>query len=293
MTDRTVDPMDDTSMDAFDRELRRFLEGESRQIYGAPSRAEMLDRVAGSVGARDIHQHAFGGGRTLRVLLVLALLAALLAGVVAVGARWVPRNPLVLAPSARPTLGYVLQLGAGGMPPGTYWIVDRTSTPFTLSLPAGWLRESDGEIHKGDPWAGGGVSINTWLVRQVYGDACHFEGTLRDTGTRELVVAALREQKGHTTSEPVEVILGGLPATRLEIRIPPDFDGTGCENADLRIWPDPLLDNALWAFAAETITIYVVEGDEPTAFTGIQRDDTDPGDIDAMQAIFASVVFQL
>jgi hypothetical protein len=290
MTTGTREPMND---DWFDREIRRFLDEESGYIDGAPSRADMLDRVARSVGMRGIQQPAFGGNRTMRMLLVMALLATLLAALVALGAGWAPPNPLVLAPTARPSPGHVLELGAGDVPAGTHWILDRTSTPFTLRLPAGWRRESDGEIHQGDPWAGNGVSINTWLVTQVFGDACHYTGTLRDTPTPELVVAALTEQKGHATSAPIEVMLGGLPAKRVEIHIPADYDGTGCEDPDLRLWPDSLLDNALWAFGAETLTIYIVEGEQPMVLTSIQRDTTSSTDIGWMQAILASLQFQL
>ena len=105
-------------------------------------------------------------------------------------------------------------------------------------------------------------------------------------------MAALGEQKGHATSAPVEVMFGGVPATRLEIRIPPEYDETKCDNPDLQIWPDSTLDNSLWAFAAETITIYVIEGPGTTVFTSVQRDDTNSTDIGWMQAILASVSFQ-
>ena len=60
----------------------------------------------------------------------------------------------------------------------------------------------------------------------------------------------------------------------------------------MRIWPDSTLDNSLWAFGAETITIYVVEGAGPTVFTAIQRENTDSTDVGWMQAILASVQFQ-
>jgi len=49
MTDRPVDPMDGTAMDAFDRELRRLLEWDASQIDGAPQPAlagRMLDAAA-------------------------------------------------------------------------------------------------------------------------------------------------------------------------------------------------------------------------------------------------------
>ena len=290
MTSRTQDPMND---DWFDREIRRFLELETRQIDGAPSRVEMHDRLSRTTGLLDATHPVLGNTRALRIVLVLALLAALLGGVMAVGSHLLPTKSLVLAPTPRPSPENVLALGAGDIPAGTHWVVDRTSTPFTLRLPAGWLREADGEIHKGDPWAGTGVSINTWLVTQVYGDACDAAGTLRETPSRQLVVAALGEQKGHTTSAPIEVTLGGLPATRLEITVPSDYDGTGCDNPDLEIWPDSTLDNSLWAFGGETLTIYVVEGAGPTVFTAIQRDATNTTDVGWMQAILASVHFEL
>jgi len=210
------------------------------------------------------------------------------------------QRAVVVAPTPRPTPGTLLQVQYGGVVPGTYWATERTSVPFTLTMPGGWLREADGNVHLGDPWAASGVAFNSWLVTHVYTDACHWQGTtLRKTGSRAELVAALIAQKGHAISSPAEVTFGGLPATLLQIVIPTSYDGTGCDNPDLRVWPYPGggETDILWVFGGETITIYVVDGvidgkSQPTAFYTIRKVDSRPADVAALDAIVASVRFQ-
>ena len=57
MSSAMHDPIRDDRFDRFDGEIRRFLEWDSSQIDGAPSRAAMLERlldVRGLVGARQL-----------------------------------------------------------------------------------------------------------------------------------------------------------------------------------------------------------------------------------------------
>ena len=295
MSSAMHDPIRDDRFDRFDGEIRRFLEWDSSQIDGAPSRAAMLERlldVRGLVGAR---RRTFGATPTMRVLIAVGLLLALLGGAFAAGAYWEQRA-VVVAPTPKPTVGTLLTTQVGAVAPGTYWATARTSVPFTLHIPGGWQREWDGNVHAGDPWAANGVAFNSWLVTQVYSDACHWQGTtLRETGSRAELVAALVAQKGHALSPPNDVTFGGLPATRLDIVVPTYYDGTGCDDPDLRVWPngegvDP---DILWVFAGETITIYIVDGDvQPTAFYTIRKVDSYPADVAALEAIVESVQFQ-
>jgi hypothetical protein len=117
MTGQTLDPMHD---DRFDREIRRFLEWETGQIDGAPTRAEMTDRVARTAGLGAQHP-AFGSTRPLRVILALALLAALLVGVMAVGSELARRNSVVLGPTPGPSTGDQLEMEVGSVPAGRTW----------------------------------------------------------------------------------------------------------------------------------------------------------------------------
>lgn len=299
MSSGTLDPMRDDRFDHIDGEIRRFLDLDSSQIDGAPSRTDMLERllaVRDLVGAR---QRTFGVTPTMRVLIAVGLLLALLGGAFAAGAFWEQRA-VVVAPTPKPTPGTLLEVQAGGVAPGPYWATARTSVPFTLTMPGGWLREADGNVHLGDPWSANGVAFNSWLVTHVYTDACHWQGTtLRMTGSRAELVAALIEQKGHAISSPAEVTFGGLPATLLQIVIPTSFDGSGCDNPDLRVWPYPGGGDTdiLWIFGGETITIYIVDGvidgkSQPTAFYTIRKVDSDPVDVAALDAIVESVRFQ-
>jgi hypothetical protein len=292
MTGQALDPMRD---DGFDREIRRFLEWETSQIDGAPSRAEMVDRLARTAGLTGAQHPAFGSTRAMRVVLAVALLAALLVGVLAVGSDLARRNPVVLGPTPGPTPGNLLETEVGAVPAGTYLALGSTSTPFTLTMGAGWRREPVGHVHVGDPWSANGVAFNTWLVTYVYGDACHTDGTRRETGSRELLATALMEQKGHAPFQRTEVTFGGLPATQLEISIPSDYTGAGCDDPDLQVLPNPggADSEALWVFGGEIVTIYIVDAElQPTVFATIRKVDSFPANVAALEGVVASVRFQ-
>ena len=105
MTGQTLDPMGD---DRFDRELHSFLDWDTNVIPGAPSRAEMVDRLASrmsTLGAGRKRQGISWSPQTLRLIVVLALLAALIAGAIYAGSWWTHRNAVVLLPVIAPPAG--------------------------------------------------------------------------------------------------------------------------------------------------------------------------------------------
>jgi hypothetical protein len=103
MTARETDSMSD---DAFDARLRRLLELDTRDVPGAPSRADAVTRLATAVGrsgdATSVRGRT-GGQPSLRTILVLGALAALITGIVAIGAGRTNDDVLVVAPSQLPT----------------------------------------------------------------------------------------------------------------------------------------------------------------------------------------------
>jgi hypothetical protein len=144
-----------------------------------------------------------------------------------------------------------------------------------VTVPAGWSRDKGGFITKGD-WQGLGVALSTWKITHIYGDSCHWTGTLQPVGTPAELAGALARQVGHeivgeapvgptqaTTGPtgPTDVLLGGIPATRIEMLVPPDFDATTCDNRFMRLWPDPGPDESggLPTHTGEVTTVWALE----------------------------------
>jgi hypothetical protein len=98
---------------------------------------------------------------------------------------------------------------------------------YTLVVPDGW--EAGGYFTAksfSDPGPVMGVSV--WDVAQVYGDPCHWQGTLADPGPSvDDLVAALVAQPTRNATMPADVTLAGYPGRYLEWSVPADMVVTG------------------------------------------------------------------
>jgi hypothetical protein len=238
-----------------------------------------------------------------RLVLVIALLGAALAGTIAAGSWLANRNLLVVAPTPEPTAEPTTMptpsptlppaAPVGSMPAGTYTLRSDTLTPYSLTVPAGWTYK-DGFVTKGGDFrTGTGVAFTTWVITHVFVDACHEPRTMLEVGTKESLVTALAAQGGHATTGPTEVIFGGVPATRLEFDFPADADIDAC-GGSLRLWPGQGGDDngGEPMFAGQTTTIYIVEQEgRVTVAIALRHVDSPPEDVDALFAIADSVRF--
>jgi hypothetical protein len=184
---------------------------------------------------------------------------------------------------------------SGSIAPGTYRSNDTTHevAPYTVTVSAGWTG-GDG-IARGDAFAGNGVTLTTWLIDHVYGDGCHWSGTLVPVATRAQLVAALVAQVGDSHSTPVDTTIGGLPATKIVMSLDPSFDMAACSNGIIvRMWPDPGPDESGgWGLTpGETATVYALEANGKVGvLMTVQHADSPPADVAALQQILDSVVF--
>ncbi len=194
-------------------------------------------------------------------------------------------------PSPTPTAA---PIPPGAMAPGTYIVRDNTLTliPFTFTVPAGW-KGGDGAL-RGD-MDGNGVRLATWIITHVYTDSCHWTGTLVPVTDRAALVAALTAQVGHTHSTPVETTIGGVPATKITFSLDGAFDVGTCDNGIVRLWPDPGPDESGgWPIhPGHTTTVFVIEAKgKVMVLMTVQRNDSLPADVAALQKILASVRFE-
>jgi hypothetical protein len=98
---------------------------------------------------------------------------------------------------------------------------------YTLDVPDGWEAGGHFTVKSfSDPDPVMGVSV--WDVGQVYGDPCHWQGTLADPGpTVDDLVAALVAQPTRNATAPVDVTLAGYAGRHLEWSVPADMVVTG------------------------------------------------------------------
>jgi len=228
-------------------------------------------------------------------VLVVGILAFKLLPSFGIGDTPTPTPIATPTPSASP----VPEISVGPLSAGTYLMPNGDWTlPLTVTVPSGWALNADGFIHKGGPYEGAtgvtGIALATWLITHVYGDSCQWQGTLLEVGSRELLATSLAEQKGHTSSSSVEVTLGGLRASRLELTVPGEFDRSVCQSSVLRLWPDPGPDEngGHRIYPGQTTTVYAIEdkGKVMALFT-VTNENSAAGDVAELQDIVDSVQF--
>lgn len=179
--------------------------------------------------------------------------------------------------------------------PGTYVVRSYTETPFEVTVPAGWT-VTFGMIHKGDFYnTRTAVLLRPWIVTHVYGDSCHWRGTLHAVGpTKAELVVALSTQTGRDATGPKDVVLGGLPATKFLLSVPGTFDASACDDEYLRPWPDTGGNEASGPpmFTGSITQVYIVEtGGKATAIQAASYEGSSAADIAELQKVLDSIVF--
>jgi hypothetical protein len=205
-------------------------------------------RVERSRGMTDTKTHRVkvdGPGRWRRIAPVLAIPVIVLVALLIL----VNRNSEVAT-----TVPAVPLPSTGSLDPGTYYISDGRMTPglFTFTVPEGWATD-EGFVTKnledepiGTYGVGNNLLLVTWIVSHVYADICDWEGTMIDVEgtvgfslpTVVQLTDALVGQEGRVASAPTDVMLGGFPATRIELTVPADLDVAACNGGIIRFWPD-------------------------------------------------------
>jgi len=228
----------------------------------------------------------------------LALAAAAVVVAAFLGIRFLLPGEVGLGgPSASPTPVPIPLPNAVEFDPGTYVVADPRWTPvrFTFTAPAGWGADGEGMIRKneGEPSE---VGFAGWVITHVYGNACHWAGSLVEAGeTADELASALSSQEERTTSGPTSVVFGGYSARRVELSVPADFNKSNCDGGFVRSWPDPGPDeNGGWAAdVGQTDVIHAADvNGERVVIVATYRADTPAADVAELEAILASIRFE-
>ena len=187
---------------------------------------------------------------------------------------------------------------SGPLEPGSYVLSNSAWTPvsFTFAVPAGWSINADGFVikHEGQP---GEVAFASWVVTHIYGNGCHWTGTLLPVAGMTIgnFANALAAQKERQTSGPVDVTFGGYPAKRVDLSEPAGFDIAACDHQIVRTWPDAggIESGGWYARAGQTDAVYAVDVDADRVFIDTWHfAGTPDADITQIEGILASIHFR-
>jgi hypothetical protein len=190
----------------------------------------------------------------------------------------------------------------GTLEAGTYSFDAGYVTPadLTFVVPAGWTSDG-GYIGKAtnfgnefvDP-SPNEVVFATFLVTDVYPDACHWTNKQVSAGTTvDQLTNLLATQRGVTATTPTSVTVGGFPAKRIQRTTAANSDFGNCDSAKLRFWPAPGGgDNGgLWGGAAGSTDVdYVVDvGGRTFVILARHGASASPADLAELNAVIASI----
>ncbi len=163
----------------------------------------------------------------------------------------------------------------------------------TTPRPDGWTLEANFANKDGtDP---DGMGYSAWTTDAVYRDPCRWHGgviELSSDPTVDEIVAALVVQTGRDPSTPKDVVLGGRPATRLELVTPAGLDISTCDSGQYKAWTDtsdPSGGN--WNHQSGQLdVIYVVDVEGgPVVIDAWYNPSTSPADLSELESLLAAM----
>lgn len=176
-------------------------------------------------------------------------------------------------PSPLPSTSAMILPETGDLVPGTYYI-DGDTIPqarrMSFTVPAGWISSRSSRtidmrvapelvIKATDS---GRLVLGASAVDRVYGDSCHWRGTLVDAGDSVAeLTGALAAQSGRSASATTDVTVDGFAGRRIELTTP-DQNAAFCDGGLFHDWPAAgPNDDVTGQFSQENETdvVYVVD----------------------------------
>ena len=210
-------------------------------------------------------------------------------------ATTVPTPTTTITASAGPRTDFPSD---GPIEPGEYHIPAGpwSVAGVTLTVPAGWAAQygSPGAFKEYD--AGGDVVFYFVRVNAIYSDPCVGSAAEVDEFTSvgptvDDLVTALLNQPHTTAVGPVDTMIGGFPAKRIDLTIADDFDASVCVNIPgaLQIWHSRPVDKYFVLLPDGLASVYVIDVDGERQVLLTQHQSATAEDIAEMEAIIASM----
>lgn len=180
---------------------------------------------------------------------------------------------------------------------GTYRVVSGpwSIVEYTITVPEGWTGHSGWYLSKHEDGDESDVlGVYPVLVDEVYADPCVGSGGTTVAVGPEVndLVGALQAQPGTVTSEPVELTIGGLPATRIDLEIRESTDLSSCNTPGLQIWFSEPSDKYFVLLPGNTARVFVVDVDgEPQVMLSWHGPATSDEDLGELQSVLDSIRF--
>ena len=241
----------------------------------------------------------------------LALAAAAVVVAAFLGIRFLaPANQGIGGPAETPTptAAPVAFPQPTALAAGTYFWDVGSGSPvrFTFAVPDGWTNRND--IIRKDHNGPGEVALGLWIVTNTYADPCRWQESLLDPPvgpTVEDLATALVDQVGRNATAPTDVVVGGYPATRIELSVPADLDIATCDNGYYRDWlgegeshsRNPDLDavnpNNVLFRSGQVNVVYILDVDGARIVINTwHMPGTSDADLAELEAILASVIIE-
>lgn len=254
-----------------------------------------------------------------------AVVVALLIGTRIIGA---PPEGLGVAPTATPTPRPTLEPTAAtsleptssadeSLPEGPFaWppVGGSEGPSITVSIPGpGWTHRGDtlskGADGDGDLWGSGALPESAFLAMSttagivVYEDPCQWAENVPEPAatTAPEIAAALAAQPSRDASDPVDMTVGGYPATVITLRVPDDAVFTECYRGVYATYTPEgwgsegggSLPGRVHQGPGQIDTFWIVEVDDAIVIlNAMYRDDTPAERIEEMRAIAESATFE-
>ena len=160
--------------------------------------------------------------------------------------------------STMPSGDVAIEPGTCLVPEAAGWSV----VDFTVTFPDGW-RARDAHQFDRNSDEPDEIGILPFVVDDIYADACEGDrGAVTEVGpSAQDLVEALLAQPGPAKSDPVEAILGGYPATRIDLRVPKRLQSQDCflgPGTGVQLWLTKP-DKYLVLDAEGIVSVYVVD----------------------------------
>lgn len=177
--------------------------------------------------------------------------------------------------------------------PSSVWSV----ADFTVTFPAGWSAQY-GHVYAQHTGQSNEFGFYEVVVDEIFADSCTGEGGPTKTlgpGVEDLVTALLEQKGGARTTKPDSIVLGGYPATRIDLEIPKNLDLDQCQMADygftgLQVWYSEPADKYFVLLPGAVARVYVVDVDgQRQVFMAQVQDPQSDEDRAELDTVLASI----
>jgi hypothetical protein len=147
-------------------------------------------------------------------------------------------SPPPTTASSLPTVGNGVALEPGRYVISTSDQAFNASHQITIDVPAGYSGWEGVAVFK-DQTDGGETGVATWVVDDVFTDACEWRGTESAISSADDLAAALAAQDALSPSTPIHDEVDGFRGWQMKLTTPSLAKVNRCDGARFAVWMEP------------------------------------------------------